>query len=128
MGIETSKIGHDKFANCRIEDLENKHKARCFGCKNNITDTERYICLKCRRGNLGDNTFVDYCGKCIDTMCNDQKEMIKLEEEANGILYNRNRNNFLSDHKIEVRHKHEEHIYIMLPLQIKQENDQKYNF
>ena len=61
-------------------------------------------------------------------MCKDQKEMIKLEEEANGILYNRSRNNFLSDHKIEVKHKHEEHIYIMLPLQIKQENYQKYNF
>ena len=128
MGIETSKIGQDKFAKHGNADLENKHNARCFGCKNNITDTERYICLKCRRGNLGDNTFVDYCGKCIDTMCKDQKEMIKLEEEANGILYNRNRNNFLSDHKIEVKHKHEEHIYIMLPLQIKQENYQKYNF
>ena len=61
-------------------------------------------------------------------MCKDKKEMIKLEEGANGIIYNRSRNNFASGHKIEVKHKHEEHLYLMLPLQMKQENYQKDNF
>ena len=129
MEIEKSKLGNDKFTlGENANDFDNKHSAQCFGCKGNITDTERYICLNCRRGNLGDNTFIDYCGRCIDAMCKDKKEMIKLEEGANGIIYNRSRNNFVSGHKIEVKHKHEEHLYLMLPLQLKQENYQKDNF
>ena len=130
LNIETSKLGQNKFAQCTNDnDFDNKHNAECFGCKGNFMGTERYICLKCRRGIIGGNTFIDYCGKCIEKMCKDREEMIKLEKEANTTFYNHDSNNFTTDHKITANHKHEEHIYLMLPLQYKQEDyEPYYNF
>jgi hypothetical protein len=127
LNIDKSKLGNNKFTQITVDtDFDDKHSASCFGCKSNFFGTQRYICLNCRKGLTGGNTFVDYCGKCIEKMCNNKEEMKKLEKEADGSVYNQNSNNFTKEHKILVRHKHEEHIYLMLPLQFKHSNDEPY--
>lgn len=127
LNLDKSKLGNNKFTQSIDDtDFDNKHSASCFGCKGNFMGTERYICLNCRKGLSAGNTFVDYCGKCIEKMCNNKEEMIKLEKEANGSIYNQNSNNFTKEHKILFRHKHEEHIYLMLPLQFQYSNDEPY--
>ena len=130
LNLDKSKLGKNKFTQSIDDtDFDNKHSASCFGCKGNFMGTERYICLNCRKGLNSGFDFVDYCGKCIEKMCNDKKEMLKLESEANGTIYNQNgNNNFIKGHKIPVRHKHEEHIYLMLPLQFQNNDDPYYNY
>ena len=120
LNIEKSKLGNNKFAQINNDnDFDNKHNAECSGCQSNFYGTERYICLKCKRGLVSGNGFIDYCGKCIDNMCNNKEEMEKLEKKAKGTFQFSDNNNFIRDHKIDVNHIHEEHIYLMLPLQIK---------
>lgn len=128
MGIDKEKLGYNRFAEA-IDDnnFDNKHNAECSGCRGNFLGTERYICLCCKKGIRGiGNCFIDYCGKCIEKMCNNKEEMEKLESKPNGTIQNSdidNINNFTRDHKIIVKHKHENHIYLMLPLQLKQEEE-----
>ena len=130
LNIDKFKLGSNKFTLCIDDnDFNNKHSANCCGCKTDIVGTERYICLNCRKGLNAGNTFIDYCGKCIEKMCNNKEEMAKLESGANGIIYNQNSNVFTKEHKVSVCHKHEEHIYLMLPLQVQYSNDiPYYNF
>ena len=49
-------------------------------------------------------------------MCNDENNKKALEETANDILYS-NDCNFTKGHKLEINHRHDEHIYLLLPLQ-----------
>ena len=129
LNLDKSKIGNNKFAESVDDnDFDNKHDAQCSGCHTNLVGTERYICVKCKKGLIIGNGFIDYCGKCIDKMCKDKKDMEKLEIEANGIINKTDSNTFTSDHKIKIEHKHESHIYLMLPLQYKHDEDPYFNF
>ena len=123
--IDKSKLGKNKFVEIIDDnDFDNKHNATCCGCQGNFLGTERYICLKCKRGILLGNGFIDYCGKCIEKMCsNNIEEKEKLETKANGTILNSINNKFTRSHKIIVKHSHDEHIYLMLPLQIKHSED-----
>ena len=60
--------------------------------------------------------YVDYCKECIEKMCTDQNKKIELEEKANESL-SVNKNEFTKSHIYENRHKHDEHIYLLLPLE-----------
>ena len=129
LNLEKSKLGNNKFAKIiNNNDFDNKHNAECSGCKGNFLGTERYICLKCKRGIVSGNGFIDYCGKCIENMCNNKEEMEKLEKKAKGSFQNSDGNQFTRDHRIDINHKHEEHIYLMLPLQIKNVDDENQYF
>ena len=117
LNLDKPKLGKNRFAESKDDgDFDRRHSAECNGCHGNFSGTERYICLNCRKGKIVGNGFIDYCGKCIEKMCNVNDDMVKLEQEANGVL-NNNHNNFTGEHKIKITHKHENHIYLMLPLQ-----------
>ena len=123
--IDKSKLGNNKFVESKDNnDFDNKHDATCIGCQGNFLETERYICLKCKRGLPSINGFIDYCGKCIGKMSgNNIEEREKLEKKANKTVLNSEKNKFTKNHKIIIKHSHENHIYIMIPLQTKHQND-----
>ena len=127
LNLDKPKLGKNRFAESKDDgDFDGRHSAECNGCHGNFNKTERYICLNCRKGKTVGNGYIDYCGKCIERMCNNvNNDMVKLEQEANGVL-NDNSNIFLEDHKIIITHKHENHIYLMLPLQYNRVNNSAY--
>ena len=127
INVDRFKLGNNKFAsNNNDENFDNKHCADCYGCQGNFLGTERYICLKCIKGFSLQNKFIDYCGKCIEKMCKNKDDMEKLERKSNGFLNKFQGNKFSMSHKISVVHKHEEHIYLMIPLQLKNsDNDEE---
>lgn len=127
LNIEKSKIGNNKFSESIDEnDFDTRHSAKCNGCGGNFTGTERYICLKCRKGKTIENGFIDYCGLCIGKMCEDKEEKKKLEDNSNELYYNSEGNRFVEGHIIKTRHKHDNHIYLYLPLQYKHVNGGPY--
>ena len=129
LNLDKSKIGSNKFAESLDDnDFDNKHSATCSGCHLNLLNTERYICLNCKKGLIIGNGFIDYCGKCINKMCNNKEDMEKLELEAYGIVSNEESNKFTAGHKIKIIHKHENHVYLMLPLEYKHDEEPYYNF
>ena len=122
--LDKSKLGKNKFVEFKNDnDFDNKHNAICIGCQGNFFGTERYICLKCKRGLPSVNGFIDYCGKCIEKMSYNIEEREMLEAKANRTVIGSDNNKFTRNHKITVKHSHENHIYLMLPLQIKHQND-----
>ena len=125
--LDKSKLGKNRFAESKDDgDFDRRHSAECNGCHGDFSGTERYICLNCRKGKIVGNGFIDYCGKCIEKMCNNvNNDMVTLEQEANGVL-NIDNNKFIDDHKIKITHKHENHIYLMLPLQYNKVNNSAY--
>ena len=125
--LDKPKLGKNRFAESKDDgDFDGRHSAECNGCGGDFSKTERYICLKCRKGKILRNGFIDYCGKCIEKMCNNvNNDMVNLEQKANGIL-NNDHNKFVEDHQIITTHKHENHIYLMLPLQYKRVNNDIY--
>lgn len=127
LNIDKPKLGKNRFAESKDDvDFDHRHSAECNGCHGDFYGTERYICLNCRKGKIVSNGFIDYCGKCIGKMCsNVNNEMVSLEEESNGVL-NNDKNKFIEDHKIITNHKHENHIYLMLPLQYNKVNNGPY--
>jgi hypothetical protein len=127
LNLDKSKLGKNRFAQSKeAGDFDQRHSAECNGCHGDFKKTERYICLNCRKGKIVGNGFIDYCGKCIEKMCNNvNNDMVNLEQEANGVLNNDN-NKFIEDHKIIITHKHENHIYLMLPLQYNKVNNGPY--
>ena len=129
LNLDKSKIGTNKFAESLDDnDFDNKHSATCSGCHANLIETERYICLNCKKGLIVGNGFIDYCGKCINKMCNNKEDMEKLEREADGVISNDESNKFTGDHKIKIIHKHENHLYLLLPLEYKHDEEPYYNF
>jgi hypothetical protein len=127
LSLDKPKLGKNRFAEWKDDgDFDRRHSAECNGCHGDFNGTERYICLNCRKGKIVGNGFIDYCGKCIEKMCNNvNNDMANLEQEANGVLNNYN-NKFIEDHKIITSHKHENHIYLMLPLQYNKVNNGPY--
>lgn len=127
LSLDKPKLGKNRFAESKNDgDFARRHSAECNGCHGDFYETERYICLNCRKGKIVGNGFIDYCGKCIEKMCNNvNNDMANLEQEANGVLNNYN-NKFIEDHKIITSHKHENHIYLMLPLQYNKGNNGSY--
>ena len=57
-------------------------------------------------------------------MCNNENEKKKYEENSNEENYV-SRNNFIENHKVLNRHKHDEHIYLFLPLEYKEVEDHR---
>ena len=68
--------------------------------------------------------YVDFCSDCIKKMCENKNDMVNLEQKSNEILEGWN-NDFLEGFKFKVEHKHENHIYLLLPLSV-QEVDEPY--
>ena len=130
MNIEKIRLGNNRFTKYNQNNkFDTKHKSICNGCKTNFEGTQRYICLKCKNGKLNCRELINYCGKCIKKMCENKDEMVKLEKESIGYCTNPdNSNTFIRGQKIYINHSHEEHIYLLIPLEIKEDIDNLCNY
>ena len=102
----------------------------CNGCRNTLSqeNIERYVCLSCRRDIYLSGGYIDFCSECIKIMCENKEEMVRIQSRSDQIVENWSRNKFFKGHKFKVEHKHEEHIYLMMPYQIKAYDENQYLF
>ena len=130
LGIEKSKLGKNRFTQYNDNQLMPWSKAMCNGCRNTLSqeNIERYVCLSCRRGIYLSGGYIDFCSECIKIMCENKEEMVRIQSRSDQIVENWSRNKFFKGHKFKVEHKHEEHIYMMMPYQINNRNEYQYTF
>ena len=129
LNLELSKLGKNLFSEYRENNLGNwRHCAICNGCGGHLQEgQERYLCLHCRRGKRMYGGYVDFCSDCIKKMCENKNDMVNLEQKSNEILEGWN-NDFLEGFKFKVEHKHENHIYLLLPLSVQEVGEPYYEF
>ncbi len=115
--IDKHKLGNNLFAETTSDDeLGSRHSSICNGCRDTIRNMARYVCLNCRPGRYISDGFVDYCQKCVEKMCNNDDEKRNLEMCADE-QYEIGESMFLEGYIYHNIHKHDEHIYLLLPLQ-----------
>ena len=129
LNLELSKLGKNLFSEYRENNLGNwRHYAICNGCGGHLQEgQERYLCLHCRRGKRMYGGYVDFCSDCIKKMCENKNDMVNLEQKSNEILEGWN-NDFLEGFKFKVEHKHENHIYLLLPLSVQEVGEPYFEF
>ena len=126
INLDKIKLGKNRFSESTNDSQFNQgHSAVCNGCRGHFNRMARYVCLSCRPGAYISGGYIDYCQECIEAMCRDENEKIHLENKAKQII-SIDSNNFIIDHKLENIHKHDEHIYLLLPLEY-QNVDSPYN-
>lgn len=117
MNLDKNKFGNNRFAESTNDDDFNiSHSAICNGCRGGFNRLERYVCINCRPGVYLSDGYIDYCSNCIEMMINNENEKKRLEGKAHAYISYDN-NHFLSKHILENNHKHDEHIYLFLPLE-----------
>ena len=120
INIDKSKLGKNRFTESTNDSQFNyRHSAMCNGCSGDFENMSRYVCLTCRPGIYLSRGYIDYCQECIEIMCKDENEKLNLENKAKQTI-SINKNNFVKDHIIENIHKHDEHIYLLLPLEYRE--------
>ena len=128
LNLEISKLGKNRFADAYEGDLSYWSSTVCNGCRGNLRrGEERYVCLHCRKGKKMDGGFIDYCSVCIKKMCENKNDMVTLEAKSNEVLDSWS-NDFLEGFSFKVEHKHENHIYLMLPFSITSGEERAYYF
>lgn len=60
-------------------------------------------------------------------MCTNENEKENLEHNSDEVICCDN-SNFTKGHTIDTNHKHDEHIYLLLPLQYNDTQEYKYNY
>ena len=71
--------------------------------------------------------YIDFCSDCIKKMCENENDMINLEAKSNETLNYWN-NDFLKGFEFKVEHKHDNHIYLLLPLAVDSVCEPYYEF
>ena len=128
LNLEESKLGHNHFAEFDENKLTRWDSTRCNGCGSSVgREMERYVCLHCRKGKKMRGGFIDYCSECIDEMCKDKVKMREKEKKSDEVVSHWN-NSFFEGLNFKVEHKHEEHIYLMMPYQISTSVENEYYF
>ena len=121
--IDKRKLGKNLFAQATSDDeLDPLHSSICNGCSNSIHNQARYECLNCRPGKYLSGGYIDFCQNCIEKMCNSENDKRNLEQCADedikiGI------NRFMEGYVYHNIHKHDDHVYLLLPLQCHSYND-----
>ena len=125
LALEKSKMGKNLFTQYNDDKLTYWGSTTCNGCRNHLGENvERYVCLSCRRGIYMRGGYIDFCSNCIRRMCEDKKEMAELESKSDQVIENWSSNKFLKGYKFKVEHKHEKHIYMMMPYQIRTDENE----
>ena len=126
--LDKKKLGKNVFARSTNDNqFDNSHNAICNGCRGNFDNIARYVCVHCRPGLYLSGGYIDYCQKCIEKMCTNENEKDHLEHNSDEEICCKN-NNFVKGHIINTHHKHDEHIYLLLPLQFNDTDEYKYNY
>ena len=117
MNLDKPKLGNNRFAeSTNISQFKGRHSATCNGCKSVINNMGRYVCIHCRPGLYLSGGYIDYCEECIEKMCNNKQSQTELEIEAEQTIYCV-KNLFCEGHKLLNKHDHDNHLYLLLPLE-----------
>ena len=128
LNLDQEKIGKNRFVDCEEDDLKYWSSVKCNGCEDTFKkELARYICLNCKKGKQSRNGYIDYCNECVEKMCKDKKMMENLEKKANEMFTGFN-NDFFDDYEFKVEHKHENHVYLMMPYQLGRGDNYYYVF
>ena len=128
LNLDQEKIGKNRFVDCDEKDLHHWSSTRCNGCEDTFKgELARYICLNCKKGKQSRNGYIDYCSECIEKMCKNKKDMENLEKKADEMFTGFN-NDFFDDYEFKIEHKHENHVYLMMPYQLGSGTDKYYVF
>ena len=104
-------IGNNKMAEEDDDSLTMEHSScSCNGCREEIKNNPRYVCVSCRPGLRVSCGFCDYCYDCIQHMRNDDEIGKKIQEK---IVFEKEydvKNYEIMEHK----HSHRKHIYLLL--------------
>jgi len=119
--IDKYKLGRNTFANASEEDLGRFKNAQCDGCAVQFATSPRYICVSCNPGLRKNEGYNDYCQNCIEHMMKDDEAGRNIQRARNNI-YNTNLA-LLKDEKCYLSHSHKDHIYIMIALANKNEEN-----
>ena len=118
LNLDEEKIGKNKFVNYEDDQLTYWSSTKCNGCESSFRrELARYLCLSCRKGKQLSGGYVDYCGECLEKMCKNKRDMEYLERKADE-YFNRFENGFFEDYEFKVEHRHEKHVYLMMPYQV----------
>ena len=127
LNIDKAKLGNNRFVEYSDDELYYWRGIKCDSCKNSLSEgSERYLCLCCKQGIKIDG-YIDFCGGCIDKMCKNEKERESLEKNAD-LIFEIYENNFFEGYKFKIEHRHEKHIYLMMPYQCESRDGGYYNF
>ena len=118
--IDKFKLGNDIFVNEKDDQLENC-KNLCYGCKRKFDDSPRYICLNCNPCTLIYGRFHDYCVKCIEHMMNGDEEGKKIQEIEERLYGFETK--ILIENNETYTHNNDEHVYIMVALEVREQNE-----
>lgn len=123
--IDKYKLGKDNFASCTDDSKLGAHRFACNGCSVSENYVKpRYLCLTCRPGLMQDNGFNDFCIDCIDHMNKDDAKGKQVQNDEYE-LYSKETRFFYED-KTKAKHDHNNHIYLMIPLEFKGNSDNGY--
>ena len=119
LNIDQEKLGNNLFAELSEDSLRSWSSARCDGCSTSFRgkEWERYLCLTCKKGIRLSDGFIDFCSECVDKMSKDKRERENLEKKPDSILRDYE-NDYFMDYNLKIEHKHEKHIYLMMPYQV----------
>ena len=119
--IDKFKLGEDIFTQYNEDNQFENFQRLCYGCKRKFNDSPRYICLNCNKGTLIYGRYHDYCQNCIDHMMNNDEEG-KTIQEIKERLYGFETRTLLTNNDT-YKHKNDEHVYLMIALEIKDKNE-----
>ena len=123
--IDEPKLGKNSFAQCKDDSKLGPHSYVCNGCTaEDVKNQPRFLCLNCRPGMLQDNGYNDFCIHCIEEMNKGTEKGRKIQETEDNIFNQEIR--FFENKTEKMRHDHENHIYLMLPLEYKAEGENGY--
>ena len=119
--IDKFKLGEDIFTQYNEDNQFENFQRLCYGCKRKFNDSPRYICLNCNKGTLIYGRYHDYCQNCIDHMMNNDEEGKKIQETEER-LYGFETRTLLTNNDT-YKHENDEHVYLMIALEIKDKNE-----
>ena len=119
--IDKFKLGTDLFKQYDDEKQFENFQRLCYGCKRKFNESPRYICLNCNRGTLIYGRYHDYCINCIEHMMKNDEEGKKIQDIQERI-YGYETRTLLTNNEV-YKHSNDEHVYLMIALEIKDKND-----
>ena len=119
--IDKFKLGIDLFKQYDDEKQFENFQRLCYGCKRKFNESPRYICLNCNRGTLIYGRYHDYCINCIEHMMKNDEEGKKIQDIQERI-YGYETRTLLTNNET-YKHNNDEHVYLMIALEIKDKND-----
>jgi hypothetical protein len=119
--IDKFKLGTDLFKQYDDEKQFENFQRLCYGCKRKFNESPRYICLNCNKGTLIYGRYHDYCINCIEHMMKNDEEGKKIQDIQERI-YGYETRTLLTNNEV-YKHSNDEHVYLMIALEIKDKND-----